>query len=67
MCYYKLNALFRIHFIQKNYCKTEGLGRVKVFFNWASGSTTSEWMRMIQPQSGAGKGFYFIPEIGEKY
>ncbi|MBE0393709.1 type VI secretion system Vgr family protein [Flavobacterium sp. PL002] len=44
----------------------EGLGRVKVSFNWASGSTTSEWMRMIQPHSGAGKGFYFIPEIGEE-
>ncbi|NRS90701.1 uncharacterized protein involved in type VI secretion and phage assembly [Flavobacterium sp. 7E] len=43
-----------------------GLGRVKVSFNWASGSTTSEWMRMIQPHSGSGKGFYFIPEIGEE-
>ncbi|MDX6184095.1 phage baseplate assembly protein V, partial [Flavobacterium sp. Fl-77] len=26
----------------------------------------SEWIRMIQPHSGAGKGFYFIPEIGEE-
>ncbi|NRS90688.1 uncharacterized protein involved in type VI secretion and phage assembly [Flavobacterium sp. 7E] len=43
-----------------------GLGRVKVFFNWASGSNISDWMRMIQPHSGAGKGFYFIPEIGEE-
>ncbi|MBE0392679.1 phage baseplate assembly protein V [Flavobacterium sp. PL002] len=43
-----------------------GLGRVKVAFNWASGSSTSEWMRMMQPHSGAGKGFYFIPEIGEE-
>jgi len=44
----------------------EGLGRVKVEFYWASGSTSSDWMRMIQPHSGAGKGFYFIPEIGEE-
>jgi len=44
----------------------EGLGRVRVEFYWASGSTSSEWMRMIQPHSGAGKGFYFIPEIGEE-
>jgi uncharacterized protein involved in type VI secretion and phage assembly len=44
----------------------EGMGRVKVNFFWASGSTSSEWMRMIQPHAGAGKGFYFIPEIGEE-
>jgi type VI secretion system secreted protein VgrG len=44
----------------------EGLGRVRVQYNWTNGSTTSEWMRMIQPHSGAGKGFYFIPEIGEE-
>ncbi|MEO7975557.1 phage baseplate assembly protein V [Flavobacterium sp.] len=44
----------------------EGLGRVKVQYNWASGSTTSDWMRMIQPHSGSGKGFYFIPEIDEE-
>ncbi|MFH6957293.1 type VI secretion system Vgr family protein [Flavobacterium aquidurense] len=44
----------------------EGLGRVKVEFYWAGGDKSSEWMRMIQPHSGAGKGFYFIPEIGEE-
>ncbi len=44
----------------------EGLGRVRVEFYWASGSTKSQWIRMIQPHTGAGKGFYFIPEIGEE-
>jgi type VI secretion system secreted protein VgrG len=44
----------------------EGMGRVKVNFFWASGSTSSEWMRLIQPHAGSGKGFYFIPEIGEE-
>lgn len=44
----------------------EGLGRIKVAFYWANGSTYSDWMRMIQPHSGVGKGFYFIPEIGEE-
>jgi len=44
----------------------DGLGRVKVQYNWASGSTTSDWIRMIQPHSGSGKGFYFIPEIDEE-
>ena len=44
----------------------EGLGRVKVKFNWASGNTVSDWIRVIQPHSGAGKGFYFIPEIDKE-
>jgi type VI secretion system secreted protein VgrG len=44
----------------------QGLGRIKVEFNWAGGSTNSDWIRMIQPHSGSGKGFYFIPEIGEE-
>ncbi|WP_431241979.1 type VI secretion system Vgr family protein [Flavobacterium sp. P21] len=44
----------------------EELGRVRVEFYWASGSTKSQWIRMIQPHTGGGKGFYFIPEIGEE-
>lgn len=44
----------------------EGLGRLKVEFYWATGTKTSQWIRMIQPHTGAGKGFYFIPEIGEE-
>ena len=44
----------------------EGLGRVRVEFYWGLGSTKSQWIRMIQPHTGGGKGFYFIPEIGEE-
>jgi len=44
----------------------EGLGRVKVQYYWNGWGCESDWMRMIQPHSGAGKGFYFIPEIGEE-
>ena len=44
----------------------DGLGRVKVEFYWAGGNTKSDWMRLIQPHSGAGKGFYFVPEIDEE-
>lgn len=44
----------------------EGLGRVRVDFYWAQGTKSSQWIRMIQPHTGAGKGFYFIPEIGEE-
>ncbi|SNR31439.1 type VI secretion system Vgr family protein [Flavobacterium sp. ov086] len=44
----------------------EGMGRIKVDFYWAGWSNTSDWMRMIQPHGGAGKGFYFLPETGEE-
>jgi type VI secretion system secreted protein VgrG len=44
----------------------EGMGRVKVEFYWAGGRMKSDWMRLIQPHAGAGKGFYFVPEVGEE-
>ncbi|MFJ1492203.1 type VI secretion system Vgr family protein [Capnocytophaga canis] len=45
----------------------EGLGRVRVQFLWQQrkGEKTP-WIRVAQPHAGAGKGFYFIPEIGEE-
>jgi len=44
-----------------------GLGRVQVAFAWQkeSGAKTP-WIRMTNPHSGGGKGFYFIPEVGEE-
>ena len=44
-----------------------GLGRIQVAFAWqeASGKSTP-WIRMTNPHSGGGKGFYFIPEVGEE-
>jgi uncharacterized protein involved in type VI secretion and phage assembly len=45
----------------------EGMGRIKVLFYWGIGGyNVTDWVRMVQPHSGAGKGFYFIPEIGEE-
>lgn len=43
----------------------EGLGRVKVRFNWHDVVSTP-WIRIAQPHSGADKGFHFIPEIEEE-
>lgn len=44
-----------------------GMGRVRVQFPWQDdqGQTTPR-IRLIQPHSGSGKGFHFIPEIGEE-
>jgi phage baseplate assembly protein gpV len=45
----------------------EGLGRIKVKMPWQEpkGETTP-WIPMVQPHGGGGKGFHFVPEIGEK-
>lgn len=42
----------------------KGLGRIRVRFQWQQGCTP--WIRFHQPHGGAGKGFYFIPEINEE-
>lgn len=44
-----------------------GLGRIKVQFDWQQrNNSVSPWIRMVQPHSGGGKGFYFVPENGEE-
>ena len=44
-----------------------GLGRVRVQMVWQeTGSEKTPWIRLLQPHSGSGKGFYFVPEIGEE-
>ena len=44
----------------------KGMGRVRVQFFWQKGEQLSPWIRMIQPYAGSGKGFYFIPEVGQE-
>ncbi|WP_456315491.1 type VI secretion system Vgr family protein [Pseudomonas shirazensis] len=44
----------------------EGLGRVRVDFYWASGTTSSEWIRVNQIYAGSGRGTYWQPEIGDE-
>ena len=44
-----------------------GMGRVRVQFPWQEDKNQmTPWIRLIQPHSGSGKGFHFIPEIGEE-
>ncbi len=45
------------------------LGRVRVQFDWQAQldeSMMTPWLRVSQPYAGGGKGFSFIPEIGEE-
>lgn len=45
------------------------LGRVRVQFDWQAQldeNMLTPWLRLSQPYAGGGKGFSFIPEIGEE-
>ena len=45
------------------------LGRVRVQFDWQAQldeKMWTPWLRIAQPYAGGGKGFSFIPEIGEE-
>src|SRR5690606_21590080 len=43
----------------------QGLGRVKVKLQWQR-DTTTPWLRISMPYTGADKGMYFVPEVGEE-
>lgn len=45
------------------------LGRIRVQFDWQAQldeQMMTPWLRIAQPYAGGGKGFSFIPEIGEE-
>ena len=42
------------------------LGRVRVNFFWQDDNMMSPWLRPVNVYSGAERGFYFIPEIGDE-
>jgi uncharacterized protein involved in type VI secretion and phage assembly len=43
-----------------------GQGRVKVNYPWHSQPRESYWARVAVPMSGASRGTYFIPEVGDE-
>jgi len=43
-----------------------GMGRVRVKYFWGKSDNESDWLRVQTVHGGSGKGFYFIPEIGEE-
>ena len=44
----------------------DGMGRVKVEYPWLVDGHTSHWARVVSPMAGKGRGFYFLPEIGDE-
>jgi uncharacterized protein involved in type VI secretion and phage assembly len=45
---------------------TEGLGRVKVKFDWLSDLNESAWARIAAPMAGNDRGMYFLPEVDDE-
>jgi uncharacterized protein involved in type VI secretion and phage assembly len=44
----------------------DGLGRVKVRFDWLSDQDESRWARMAAPMAGSAYGAYFLPEVDDE-
>lgn len=44
----------------------DGLGRVKVQLPWMADQAESDWARVVTPMAGAGRGFYFLPEVDDE-
>jgi uncharacterized protein involved in type VI secretion and phage assembly len=44
----------------------DGLGRVKVKLPWMDEQAESDWARLVSPMAGAGRGFYFLPEVDDE-
>lgn len=42
------------------------LGRVKVCFPRLPGKPEGDWARVAQPSAGAGRGFYWIPQVNDE-
>lgn len=44
----------------------DGLGRVKVKYEWLGTNIESDWMRMAVPMAGPEMGFYYLPEVNDE-
>jgi outer membrane protein OmpA-like peptidoglycan-associated protein/phage baseplate assembly protein gpV len=44
----------------------EKQGRVKICFPRMPGNPESDWARVVQPAAGAGRGFYWLPEVNDE-
>jgi type VI secretion system secreted protein VgrG len=42
-----------------------GMGRVQIQYDWMEGTSTA-WARMTTPSAGGGRGFMFMPEVGDE-
>jgi type VI secretion system secreted protein VgrG len=41
------------------------MGRIQIQYDWMEGCATA-WARMVTPSAGGGRGFMFMPEVGDE-
>lgn len=61
-----VNCETQVAVVKKNVDDPDGLGRVRVNFQWQEANQLSPWLRIITPHAGENKGMYFIPEEEEE-
>jgi uncharacterized protein involved in type VI secretion and phage assembly len=44
----------------------KGLGRVKLKFHWREKNFVTDWVRVVAPMAGGGRGVYFVPEVEDE-
>jgi len=44
----------------------KGLGRVKLRFHWRDKKFVTDWVRVVAPMAGGGRGAYFVPEVEDE-
>lgn len=44
----------------------KGLGRVKLRFHWRDKKFVTDWVRVVAPMGGGGRGAYFVPEVDDE-
>ncbi|MFY1637193.1 phage baseplate assembly protein V [Solwaraspora sp. WMMB335] len=52
--------------IVTNNSDPDGLARVKVALPWLADDVETDWARVAAPMAGAGRGCYFLPEVGDE-
>jgi phage protein D/phage baseplate assembly protein gpV len=44
----------------------ENLGRIKVKYDWLGDNIESDWIRVVSPMGGSGRGFFYLPEVNDE-
>ena len=44
----------------------KGLGRVKLHLHWRDKQFVTDWVRVVAPMAGGGRGAYFVPEVKDE-
>jgi Rhs element Vgr protein len=52
--------------VTNNNDQDKNLGRVKLKMPWLNNEVETDWVRVLSPNAGNGRGFFFVPEINDE-